>query len=72
MLTDVLTFAGEYFHIFFFQTVNYYFFFSKDRRYRFVKYKNCFIGSEAVEWLCNGVPDLKRDRNMAVKLGRGE
>ena len=41
----------------------------KDRRYRFVKYKNCFIGSQAVEWLCNGVPDLKRDRKRAVKLG---
>ena len=42
----------------------------KDRRYRFVKYKNCFIGSQAVEWLCNGVPDLKRDRKRAVKLGQ--
>ena len=42
----------------------------RDRRYRFVKYKDCFIGSQAVEWLCNGVPDLKRDRKHALKLAR--
>ena len=42
----------------------------RDRRYRFIKYKDCFIGSQAVEWLCNGVPDLKRDRKKALTLGR--
>jgi|TARA_B110000091_G_scaffold206334_1_gene243004 hypothetical protein len=41
----------------------------RDRRYRFVKYKNCFIGSQAIEWLCNGVPDLKRDRKKGNVVG---
>lgn len=24
----------------------------RDRRYHFKKYKNCFVGKDAVEWLC--------------------
>ena len=68
----ILTFIEKLIYIYIFSTFSTFFIYLKDRRYRFVKYKKCFIGSEAVEWLCNGVPDLKRDRNMAVKLGRGE
>ena len=33
------------------------------------KYKNCFIGSQAIEWLCNGVPDLKRERKKGNVVG---
>ena len=37
-----------------------------DRNYRFKVYKNCFIGKEAVTWLCN---NLNVTRPEAVKIG---
>ena len=41
----------------------------RDRRYRLTKYKDCFIGSEMVDWLVNCVPTLGGDRAAAVELG---
>lgn len=40
----------------------------KDRRYRFVKYLNCFVGSEAVDWMIRH--GLANTRNEAVVLGQ--
>ena len=37
----------------------------RDRRYRYTKYKNCFIGSQAIDWLCGGVKGLGSDRERA-------
>ncbi|PXF45739.1 Methylglyoxal synthase [Gracilariopsis chorda] len=39
----------------------------KDRRHHLIKYKNCFVGSEAVDWLVAANPD--RTREEAVKIG---
>lgn len=39
----------------------------KDRRYRLQTYKQCFVGSEAVQWLVtSGTAETRED---AVKLG---
>lgn len=39
----------------------------KERKWRFRKYGNCFIGSEAVTWLLNNTP--LRTRKAAVSFG---
>lgn len=39
----------------------------KTRRYKLKLYHHCFIGSEAVDWLC---ANLKISREKAVKLGK--
>lgn len=39
----------------------------KDRRYRLTVYKNCFVGSDAVQWMVtSGAAETRED---AVKLG---
>jgi hypothetical protein len=40
----------------------------KDRRYRFVRYRNCFVGSEAVDFMIHH--KLASTRDAAVVLGR--
>jgi potassium efflux system protein len=40
----------------------------KDRRYRFVRYRNCFVGSEAVDFMIHH--RLASTRDAAVVLGR--
>ena len=40
----------------------------KDRRYRFIKYHNCFVGSEAVDFMIRH--GLASTRDAAVTLGR--
>ena len=37
----------------------------RDRRYGYTKYKNCFIGSQAIDWLCGGVKGLGSNRERA-------
>jgi pyruvate/2-oxoglutarate dehydrogenase complex dihydrolipoamide dehydrogenase (E3) component len=39
----------------------------QDRRYRLSKYKQCFIGSEAVVWMLSN--DIAKDEEDAVRLG---
>ena len=40
----------------------------RDRRYRYTKYKNCFIGSQAIDWLCEGVKGLGSNRERAESV----
>ncbi len=39
----------------------------KDRRYRFKLYKNCFVGSELVNWL---IENLSISSEQAIKIGQ--
>lgn len=39
----------------------------KDRRARFHTFKNCFVGSEAVQWMVSS--GIAQSREDAVKLG---
>lgn len=39
----------------------------KDRRHHLTKYKNCFVGSEAVDWLVGAHPN--KTRGEAVEIG---
>ena len=41
----------------------------RERLYHFKKYKNCFVGSEAVDWLIKHETDPRGDRKEAVVLG---
>ena len=40
----------------------------RDRRYGYTKYKNCFIGSQAIDWLCGGVKGLRSNRERAESV----